>query len=102
MEKREVALKLGGAGLCLLALGGKLVTKEDVNGGPPIVVSGAGWKATMDFLIRAAPNQKDLVLSELIVLLPSIICLDDFMKKLPNYEATPEEFEQLVTMGHVV
>ena len=101
-NKRDLAMRLGGAGLCQLALG-KLELKVDVNGGFPIVVSGAGWKTSLDFLVRLLPKGgNDPILQELLVLLPSLVCLDDFMKKLPVFEATPEEFEQLVNMGHVV
>lgn len=106
MEKREVALRLGGVGLCSLMFGETRV-KVDPNSTPeqpslPIVIQGAGFSVTLDFMVRASSRRSDYILLELLSLMPSLKCIGDFMDRMPSYRVSAEELEYLVSLGHVL
>lgn len=100
-EMRKAAVKAGGAELGRL-LEVPLETKINEELGIQVVLKGAGEKATLDFLVKLSATQDDFVLNELIAVLPTVSSLGNFLRKMPSYKVTPEEFEYLVKLGHIL
>jgi len=105
-KKRELALRLGGVGLVSLMFS-EVKLKDDPNSTeeiplPPILIQGAGFSLTLDFIARLSSKHSDFMLNELIALMPSLKCMGEFMDRMPTYKVTKEEFEYLVKLGHIV
>jgi len=105
-KKRELALRLGGVGLCSLMFS-ELKLKDDPNSTPEvpipqILIQGAGFSMTLDFIVRLSSRHADFMLIELMSLMPSLKCMGEFMDRMPTYKVTTEEFEYLVKLGHVI
>lgn len=105
-RRRELALRLGGVGLCSLMFN-ETKLKDDPNNTPevtlpPILVQGAGFSMTLDFMVRLSSKNSDFMITELMALMPSLKCINDFMERMPTYNVTHEEFEYLLKLGHIV
>jgi len=60
-----------------------------------------GASQTLNFLVRASTNG-DWVLNELLAIWTSTVSLSEFLKKIPVFEVTPEEFEHWMKSGSFV
>jgi hypothetical protein len=105
-KKRDLALRLGGVGLCSLMFS-ELKLKDDPNNTseiqlPKIITQGAGFSLTLDFMVRLTSKHSDFMLTELMSLMPSLKCIGEFMDRMPSYKVTAEEFEYLVKLGHII
>jgi len=122
--RKELALHVGGAGLCKL-LNGEVTflkrtadgsvretkSKEEVReilgntdreGGWPIITGGCGFAITLDFMVKLLSVKTDVIMEELLCVIPTLVAFADFMQRQPLYKVTEEEFEYLVGLGHIV
>lgn len=100
-DRKELALRLGGSGLCKLLFGPLKVIKESESG-LPIAESGVGFSATIDFMLRSASGKSNVILEELIFMAHSFSCYNDFIERLPSFQVTEEEIEYLTKLGHII
>jgi hypothetical protein len=105
-KRRELALRMGGVGLCTLMFGETKV-REDTNSEgslitpPPILIQGAGFSATLDFIVRLSMKHDDFLLNELLSLMPSLKTTGDFLDRMETHKISQQEFEYLVELGHL-
>jgi len=100
MERKEIALRLGGDGLAKL-LYHEIMVKEDENG-IKIIEKGAGFAGTLDFMIRLSVKQ-DMIIEELLPVIPTFVCFSEFIRRMEwTKKVTAEEFEKLLNKGHIL
>ncbi len=65
-----------------------------------------GWHETLHQTVllatRGSHGEGDQYLEEMLTVLPTLCVLRDFLKKIPTYEVSAEDFEALIKTGQFV
>jgi len=99
--KSELAIRIGGEGLCQLLKTSEKISFEKMDDGST-KVGGIGFTSTVDFIVRTLSEHADFLLEELLVLAPALHSYAEFLRKMPIYEVTEDELELWISQGAVV
>ena len=99
LKKKIWALHIGGESLAKM-LQPKIELVEGLDG-TKVLVGGAGFKTTLDMMIKIHSKNQDAVFEELIPMMSSVVAFSQWLEHIPKYDVTDEEFERLAKMGHI-